>query len=84
MAGKIVRRVAIYEIGRCEKWRVEGLGGYRCEFEAEAAVHALEHVKEADAKTARDTGENVATFVDWHWKTGIGRVVVNAITGGRQ
>jgi hypothetical protein len=74
------RAVAIYEVGRCESWKVEGLNGYVLDAVAPTAVAALALVKERDGHDAESVGA-VMTTIGWHYRTGIGRLVVCAITG---
>jgi hypothetical protein len=74
------RAVAIWE-GRANEWKVEGLNGYRLNQTVSTASDALRLVELEDQRTEIVTGKPVKTTVNWHTRTGIGRMEVGAITG---
>jgi hypothetical protein len=76
----LTRRVAIWEVGYCDNWRVEGQGGYRLDATLPTAADALRLVKLEDERAAL-LGQQVVTTVTWNIRTGIGRRVVQALTG---
>jgi hypothetical protein len=78
----IVRRaVAIYEVGRCESWRIEGLNGYRLDETTPTAAEALQLVQARDAASSESVDGMIVTTISWYYYTGIGRIVTRAVTG---
>lgn len=75
-----IREVAIWEVGKAEAWRVEGLNGYRLSVQVATARDAKRLVDLEDERAAI-LGKPGTTAVAWHPRTGIGRTAVHAITG---
>jgi len=74
------REVAIWEVGKAEAWRVEGLNGYRLSVQVATARDAKRLVDLEDERAAI-LGKTITTVLAWHPRTGIGRTAVNEVTG---